>query len=217
MPDEAFRKSHNVFVCRRVRGDANGQNLLQRAPFYNALIVQVAQADSILTRLDRQTAVRYACEMKPHYQKGSNSRIALTTLAAALCSLTNPIQAKCPMYSVRIHGRIECSFRPDVRVVATLLFSGRKSESPAKETAMDIQDSTFAGQVPFNTYSSSGLLSGDQCRRYPESVLVRITEADGTETDRRPLRIPTDFSFDEKRGEYTTGTDVVLHGQCISK
>jgi hypothetical protein len=170
-----------------------------------------------LTRLDRQTAVRYAGEMKQHRQEGSNSRFALMTLAAVLCPLATPIQAKCPMYSVRTHGTIECSSRPDVRVVATLLFSGRKSESPAKETAMEIQGATFGGQVPFNTYSSSGLLSGDRCRRYPESVLVSLTKADGTETDRRLLKIPTDFSFDEKRGEYTTRTDVVLHGRCISK
>jgi hypothetical protein len=57
-------------------------------------------------------------------------------LAAGLCSLANPIQAKCPTYSVQIQGRIECSFKPGVRVVATLLFSGHKSEAPAKETAM---------------------------------------------------------------------------------
>jgi|HubBroStandDraft_6_1064221.scaffolds.fasta_scaffold162207_1 hypothetical protein len=138
-------------------------------------------------------------------------------LAAGLCSLANPIQAKCPTYSVQIQGRIECSFKPGVRVVATLLFSGHKSEAPAKETAMHIQDATFGGHVAFNTYSSSGLLGGDRCRRHPGSVLIRLTEADGTEKDRRLLKIPTDFSFDEKQGEYTARSDVVLHGECISK
>ena len=138
-------------------------------------------------------------------------------LAAGLCSLANPIQAKCPTYSVQIHGKIECSFRADVRVVATLLFSGRKPEAPARETAMDIQDGAFGGHVAFNTYSSSDLLSGDRCRNHPESVLIRLIEADGAESDRRLLKILTDFSFDEKQGEYTARSDVVLHGHCLSK
>ncbi len=118
--------------------------------------------------------------MKLFRQADCNSGFVLMVLATGLCFLANPIQAKCPAYSAQIHGRIECSFKPDVRVVATLLFSDHKSEVPAKETVMDIQDSTFSGSVAFSTYSSSALLSGDRCRRSPEGVLIRLIEADGT-------------------------------------
>ena len=154
--------------------------------------------------------------MKLYRQAGCNWGLVLMVLAAGLCFLANPIQAKCPTYSVQIHGRIECSFKPDDRVVMTLLFSGHKSEVPAKETVMDIQDATFGGRVAFSTYSSSGQLSGDRCRRNPEGVLIRLMEADGTERDRKLLKISTDFSFDEK-GDYTARLDAVLHGQCTSK
>ncbi len=82
---------------------------------------------------------------------------------------------------------------------------------------MDIQDATFGNRVVFSTYWSSGLLSGDRCRRNPKGVLIRLIEADGTERDRRLLKISTDFSFDEKKGEYTARSDVVLHGQCTFK
>src|SRR3984957_4210717 len=132
--------------------------------------------------------------MKLYLRWGCNLRFILMVLAASLCFLANPIQAKCPTYSVQIHGRIECSFKPDVRVVAVLLFSGQNSAVPAKETVMDIRDATFCGQVAFSTYSSSGLLSGDRCRRSPKGALIRLIEADGTESDRRLLKISTDFS-----------------------
>ncbi len=131
-----------------------------------------------------------------------------------LLSLANPLLAKCPTYSVKIRGKIECFFKPDDKVLATLIFFEHQPEASGEETAMDIRDGTFDGRVAFDTYSSSGFLRGDRCRRRPKSVLIRLIEADGVEKDRKSLNIASDFNYDEGQGEYTPKSDVILHGWC---
>jgi hypothetical protein len=128
--------------------------------------------------------------------------------------LANPLLAKCPTYSVEIRGKIECSFKPDDRVLATLIFFEHQPEASGKETAIDIRGGAFGGRVAFNTYSSSGFLSGDRCHRRPKSILIRLIEADGVEKDHKSLNITSDFNYDEGQGEYTPKTDVILHGWC---
>ncbi len=68
--------------------------------------------------------------------------------------------------------------------------------------------------MAFDTYSSTGLFSGDKCHRRPKSLLVRLIRADGVEKDRTSLKIPSDFFYDHERGEYTAKSDVTLHSQC---
>jgi hypothetical protein len=136
---------------------------------------------------------------------------------AILLFLASPLPAKCPTYTVKIRGRIECSFKPDDKVLATLIFVDRQPEASGEETAIDIHDGTFEGRVAFNTYSSSSFFTGDVCHRRPKNVLLRLIEADGFEKDRTSLKIPSDFTYDEKQGEYTPRSDMILHGWCEPK
>jgi len=107
--------------------------------------------------------------------------------------------------------------KPDDKVLATLIFLDRQPEASGEETAIDIHDGRFEGRVAFDTYSSSNLLAGDRCHRRPKSVLIRLIEADGMEKDRTSLKIASDFNHDEKQGEYTVRSDVILHGWCQPK
>jgi hypothetical protein len=156
------------------------------------------------------TAV-YSRDMK-HSHQGPNS--GMVVVFVVLLSLANPLLAKCPTYSAKINGNVKCSFKPDDKVLATLIFFEHQPEASGAETAMDIRDGTFDGRVAFDTYSSSGLLSGDKCHRRPKSVLIRLIEANGVEKDRKSLNIASDFNYDEGQGEYTPKSDVILHGWC---
>jgi len=98
-------------------------------------------------------------------------------------------------------------------VLAKLIFFGHQPETSG-ETSIDVQGATFSGRMAFDTYSSSGLFSGDKCHRRPKSLLVRLIKADGVEKDRTSLKIPSDFFYDHERGEYAPKSDVTLHGQC---
>ena len=134
-----------------------------------------------------------------------------------LTFLANSLPAKCPTNSVQIRGRIECSFKPDDKVLVTLIFFDHQPEASEEETAIDIHGDTFDGRVAFNTSSSYNPVAGDVCHRHPKSALIRLIEADGTEKDRTSLKIPNDFNYDEKHGEYTVRSAVILHGWCESK
>jgi hypothetical protein len=127
--------------------------------------------------------------------------------------LANPLWAKCPTYSVHVRGKIECSFEPEDKVLATLMFFDHHPEASG-ETSIDVQGAMFSGRLPFDTYSSSRFFGGDKCHRRPESLLVRLVKADGVEKDRTSLKIPSDFFFDHQQGEYIAKSDVTLHGQC---
>jgi hypothetical protein len=118
---------------------------------------------------------------------------------------------------VEIRGRIECSFKPDDKVLVTLIFFDQQPEATREETAIDIHGGKFDGHVAFNTYSSSNPLASDVCRRRPKSVLIRLIQADGIEKDRTSLKIPSDFNYDEKQGDYTVRSDVIIHGWCERK
>jgi hypothetical protein len=144
-------------------------------------------------------------------QSGPNSGIAFAFVL--LLSLANPLRAKCPTYSVEVRGKIECSLKPDDKVLVTLLFSGKQLEASGEETAIDIHNAVFSGRVAFNTYSSS-FLGGDKCHRRPERVLIRLIEANGMEKDRTSLKIAGDFNYDEKQGVYTSKLETILHGWC---
>jgi hypothetical protein len=133
-------------------------------------------------------------------QPGPNFGIGFV-FVLLLC-LANQLCAKCPTDSVEVRGKVECCLKPDDKVLVTLLFSGQQ-EASGEETAIDIHNGAFSGRVAFNTYSSS-FLGGDRCHRHPESVLLRLIEANGMEKDRTSLKIASDFNYDEKQGEYNT-------------
>jgi hypothetical protein len=141
----------------------------------------------------------------------------LAFLFAILLCLASPVLAKCPTYTVDVQGRIECSFKPEDKVLATLIFHDRQPEATGEETAIDIHDGRFDGRVAFDTYSSPGVLHIDKCNRRPKSVLIRLIEADGIEKDRVSLKIASDFNYDEKQSEYRLRSDVVVHGFCQQK
>jgi hypothetical protein len=149
--------------------------------------------------------------MKPSQNAARN--LGVRFLSLFLISLANPLWAKCPTYSVQIRGRIECSFGPDDKVLATLIFFDHQPEASG-ETSIDIHGAMFSGRMSFDTYSSSGLFGGDKCHRRPKRLLVRLIKADGAEQDRTSLKISGDFFYDPERGEYTAKSDVTLHGQC---
>jgi len=116
---------------------------------------------------------------------------------AILLFLASPLPAKCPTYTVKIRGRIECSFKPDDKVLATLIFVDHQPEATGEETAIDIHSGTFDGRVAFHTYSSSNPVAGDVCNRRPKNALIRLIEADGIEKERTSLKIPNDFNYDQ--------------------
>jgi hypothetical protein len=149
--------------------------------------------------------------MKP--SRNSALNLGARLLSIFLISLANPLWAKCPTYSVQVQGKIDCFFEPDDNVLATLIFFDHQPDA-SRETSIDVQGAMFSGRMAFDTYSSSGLLGGDECHRRPKSLLVRLIKADGVEKDRTSLKIPTDFFYDHERGEYTAKSDVTLHGQC---
>jgi hypothetical protein len=74
---------------------------------------------------------------------------------------------------------------------------------------MEIHNGSFADRLYFSTFSSSTLF-GDRCHRYPKSVLIRLVQPDG-EKDRALSKIASDFIYNEKQGEYTPKSDVILH------
>src|SRR5882762_1029459 len=149
--------------------------------------------------------------MKP--SRNSALNLGLRLLFIFLMCLANPLWAKCPTYSVQVRGKIECFFEPDDKVLATLIFFDHQPEASG-ETSIDVQGAIFSGRMAFDTYSSTGLFSGDKCHRRPKSLLVRLIRADGVEKDRTSLKIPSDFFYDHERGEYTAKSDVTLHSQC---
>jgi hypothetical protein len=115
---------------------------------------------------------------------------------------------------VEIRGKIQCSFKADDKVLATLIFNDHQLEGAGEEGAIDINGDTFSGSVAFNTYSSSGLISGDKCKRRPKSVLIRLIEVDGMEKDRASLTVASDFNYNEELGRYVPKSGLILHGWC---
>lgn len=116
--------------------------------------------------------------------------------------------------TAEVHGRVQCSFKPDYKVLVTLIFKKGQIEASAEETALDIHDGSFRGRIGFNTFVSYNPLTGHQCSRRPISIIVRLITAEGEEWDRKVLKFPNDFTYDEKLGEYTLKSDLILKGWC---
>ncbi|HEY6389406.1 MAG TPA: hypothetical protein VIX91_27300, partial [Candidatus Acidoferrum sp.] len=110
-----------------------------------------------------------------------------------------------------------CTFKPDYKVLVTLIYSEKQKEASGQTAALDIHDGSFAGEVAFSTFVSYSPLTGHNCGNRPKSVLVRLIAADGTEWDRTELKIADTFSYDEKQGQYTLRTVLILHGWCQPK
>jgi hypothetical protein len=146
-------------------------------------------------------------------------RTTKTWLSIALAVLNTGLAltawAKCPTESVDVRGQLRCSFKPDYKVLVTLMFRKKQLEGSAAETALDIHDDSFQGRVNFNSFTSYNPLNGHhQCDRRPTSVLVRLISAEGEEWDRKTLHFPNDFSYDEEAGRYKLRSRVVLQGWC---
>ena len=182
------------------------------------LRLRLSGSDSIAqvprNQLDPRITVVYACSMK-RSQHGPNSGMAIVFVV--VLTLADPLLAKCPKHSVEVRGKIECSFEPDYKVLVTLIYNERQREASGEETAMNIHDGSFNGKVAFSTFISYNPLTGHSCGRLPKSVLVRLIAADGTEWDRKELKIADAFSYDEEHGQYTVLSNLTLHGWCRPK
>jgi hypothetical protein len=138
-------------------------------------------------------------------------------LSVFLVFLVIPLWAKCPKDLVEVHGKVQCTFEPDYKVLVTLIYSEHQREASGQETALDIQDGSFKGKVAFTTFTSYNPVTGHNCSKRPKGVLIRLIAADGTEWDRKSLRIVDDFKYDEEQGQYTIRSDLTLHGWCEPK
>jgi hypothetical protein len=143
--------------------------------------------------------------------------LGMALLSVFFFSLTNPIWAKCPKNFIEVHGKLQCAFKPDYKVLLTLIYSEHQREASGEETALDIHDGSFKGEVAFSTFSSSKPFRGDICGRRPKSVIVRLIAEDGTEWDRKELKIVDAFRYDEEQGQYTVLSDLILRGWCEPK
>lgn len=146
----------------------------------------------------------------------TSMRSSFAAIVALLITLLLPLHAwaKCPTLNAEVHGSLACSFRSDYKVLLTLIFRKNQLEASAEETALDIQGNSFRGRIGFDTFTSYNPLTGHQCNRRPIAVLVRLVTAEGTEWDRKLLKFPTDFSYDENVGEYTLKVPLALKGWC---
>jgi hypothetical protein len=138
-------------------------------------------------------------------------------LSAMLLTLTAPLEAKCPTNFVEVHGKIECAFKPDARVLLSLLYADQQKEGVGEENALDVRGDSFKGEVTFNTFSSNNFLKGDRCGRKPGKILFRLIAGDGTERDRKELKVADDFRYDEAKATFAVRSDVILHGGCEPK
>ena len=145
-------------------------------------------------------------------------RKVATVVGLIVAGLCLDAWAKCPTSSVTVNGHLRCSLKADYKVLVTLIFARNQPEASAEETAFDIRDDSFQGRVAFDTFTSYNPLTGHHhCNRRPMSLLLRLVTADGVEQDRKTLRFPDDFIYDEQHGEYAVRSDVILHGWCEPK
>jgi hypothetical protein len=102
-------------------------------------------------------------------------------LSVFLSSLGSPLRAKCPNNFVLVRGKVQCTFKPDYKVLVTLIYSKKQKEASGQTTALDLHDGSFAGEVAFSKFVSYNPLTGHNCGNRPKSVLVRLIAADGSE------------------------------------
>jgi len=77
-------------------------------------------------------------------------------LAVLVAGLFVNAWAKCATDSVEIRGKVQCSFKPDYKVLVTLLFRKSQPEGFGEETALDLRDDSFQGEIRFDTFTSYG-------------------------------------------------------------
>jgi hypothetical protein len=88
-------------------------------------------------------------------------------LPVFLVSLVIPLWAKCPQNLVEVHGKLQCTFKLDYKVLVTLIYSEHQREASGEETALDIHDGSFKGQVAFTTFTAYNPLTSDNpCSRH---------------------------------------------------
>ena len=138
----------------------------------------------------------------------------LPALVVIVASLSFGAWAKCPTYSVEIRGKAQCSFKPNYKVLVTLLFRKNQPEGFGEENAFDLRDDSFQGGIRFSTFTSYDPLRGHRCNRRPNSVLIRFISGDGEEWDRKMLSIHDDFLYNDEDGSYHLRSPLVLHGWC---
>jgi hypothetical protein len=83
--------------------------------------------------------------MKPSRDAAFNFGMVL--LSVFLLSLANPLLAKCPKNFVELHGKLQCTLKPDYKMLVTLIYSEHQPEASGEETAFDIHEGSFKGEV----------------------------------------------------------------------
>jgi hypothetical protein len=79
--------------------------------------------------------------MKPSRNVLFNAGMVL--LSVFLLSQASPLWAKCADNFVRVRGKVQCTFKPDYKVLVTLIYSDHQKEASGEETALDIHDGSF--------------------------------------------------------------------------
>jgi hypothetical protein len=151
--------------------------------------------------------------MMNYQQRNISSALAFVFIAL----LPNSLSGKCPSGSVEVRGKVECRFTPDYKVLVTLIYSEHQLEASGEETALDLHDGAFKGEVTFSTLVSYNPLTGHNCGRRPKAVLVRLIAPNGNEWDRKQLKIGDSFQLNGEQGQYVLRSDLVLHGWCEPK
>jgi|SRR6516162_2254023 hypothetical protein len=101
--------------------------------------------------------------------RGPINLCAFSLYVILLCLVTQ-LWAKCPTPYVEIRGKIQCSFKPDDKILATLIFHDHQLEGSGEQAAFDIRGDIFGGRIAFNTYSCSSLERIERIEQmFPES------------------------------------------------
>lgn len=158
-------------------------------------------------------SVDYACTRGNMLMLGGRCKTTFI-VCILVASLSTYVSAKCPVAWVEVHGRVQCSFKPDDKVLITLLFSKHQEEGMGEETALSLENSSFDGRVVFDMFSSRHFLTGDRCNRRPKLLLIRLISADGGERDRKVLKFPDNFDYSADTGQYRLRPALMLSGWC---
>ena len=139
-------------------------------------------------------------------------------LSILLLHLAIPLCAKCPNNFVELHGKVACAFKPDYKSIshAYLFHTSTRRLRTRGSLGHPRGDDQRRNRV--STFTSYNPLTGaHNCARRPTGVLVRLIAADGTEWDRKEMKIADAFRYDESQGQYTVRAELILHGWCEQK
>jgi hypothetical protein len=73
-------------------------------------------------------------------KRDADFALGMALVSALLLSLAKPLWAKCPKNFVEVRGKLQCNFKPDYKVLITLIYSEHQREASREETALDIHD-----------------------------------------------------------------------------